>query len=98
MKKSGGRESSRHTPWVVRRMSFRAVHGVCLLLCTMFFCRVLVSEVDGQHPAATSDQIQFFETKIRPVLVEHCYECHAAGAKIVQAGLRVDHREGSNLS
>jgi hypothetical protein len=24
----------------------------------------------------------------------HCYECHAADAKIIQAGLRVDHREG----
>jgi hypothetical protein len=21
-------------------------------------------------------QIDFFETKIRPVLIEHCYECH----------------------
>ena len=23
----------------------------------------------------------FFERKIRPVLVEHCYECHSAKAK-----------------
>lgn len=36
----------------------------------------------------------FFESKIRPVLVEHCYECHAAGAKIVQGGLHVDSRDG----
>ena len=28
------------------------------------------------------------------MLVEHCYECHAAGSKIIQAGLRVDHRAG----
>jgi hypothetical protein len=42
----------------------------------------------------TQQQLTFFETKIRPVLVEHCYECHAAGAKIVQGGLRVDHRAG----
>jgi phosphoglycerate dehydrogenase-like enzyme len=49
---------------------------------------VLFGEVHAQEPAATPDQIRFFETKIRPVLVEHCYECHAAGAKIVQGGLR----------
>jgi hypothetical protein len=45
-------------------------------------------------PAITEPQLAFFETKIRPVLVEHCYECHAVGAKIIQGGLRVDHREG----
>jgi hypothetical protein len=36
----------------------------------------------------------FFETKIRPVLVEHCYECHAKDTKILQGGLRVDHPQG----
>lgn len=49
----------------------------------------------AEHPAPpTPKQLEFFETKIRPVLVTHCYECHAAGAKIVQGGLRVDHRAG----
>lgn len=45
-------------------------------------------------PTDQAAQQAFFETKIRPVLVEHCYECHAADSKIVQGGLRVDHREG----
>ncbi len=39
--------------------------------------------------------IQFFEAKIRPVLVAHCYECHSAQAKIVQANLYLDTREGT---
>jgi hypothetical protein len=26
--------------------------------------------------------------------IEHCYECHAADSKIIQGGLRVDHRTG----
>ncbi len=38
--------------------------------------------------------IEFFEKKIRPVLVEHCYECHAAGAKKVRGGLLLDSRAG----
>lgn len=41
-------------------------------------------------PAADVD---FFETKIRPVLVEHCYECHSAKSPKLKAGLRVDQRE-----
>ncbi len=54
-----------------------------------------LSMAAAAEPQALSDQqLNFFETKIRPVLVEHCYECHAAGAKIVQGGLRVDHRDG----
>ncbi len=50
--------------------------------------------VMGQESAApTKAQLDFFETKIRPVLVEHCYKCHAAEAKIIKGGLRVDSRE-----
>ena len=42
----------------------------------------------------TPDQIAFFENKIRPVLVEHCYECHSATAKKIKGGLVVDSRAG----
>src|SRR5260370_37071483 len=38
--------------------------------------------------------IEFFEKKIRPVLVEHCYECHAVGAKKIRGGLLLDSRDG----
>ena len=40
------------------------------------------------------EQVQFFEQKIRPVLVEHCYECHSAQAKKLKAGLHLDSRAG----
>ena len=39
----------------------------------------------------------FFESKIRPVLVRHCYQCHsakAAAGKMLKGGLQVDTREG----
>ena len=32
----------------------------------------------------------FFERRIRPVLAEHCYECHSGDAERLRAGLRVD--------
>jgi len=36
----------------------------------------------------------FFESKVRPVLAEHCYQCHSAGAKALKGGLRLDSVEG----
>lgn len=44
--------------------------------------------------APTSDQIAFFERKIRPLLVEHCYECHSASAESIKGGLSLDSRAG----
>ena len=40
-------------------------------------------------------RLELFERVIRPTLVEQCYSCHSAAADEVEAGLRVDHREGS---
>jgi len=37
--------------------------------------------------------LAFFEARIRPVLLQHCHQCHAADAKIVRGGLLVDSRE-----
>jgi len=39
----------------------------------------------------TSAQTEFFEARIRPVLVERCYECHNS-TKLAEGGLAVDHR------
>jgi hypothetical protein len=41
----------------------------------------------------TSEQIDFFESRIRPVLVEHCYSCHNSTAEAA-ASLALDSREG----
>ena len=42
----------------------------------------------------TPEQLDFFESKIRPVLVQHCYECHSAKAKKLKADLHLDSRAG----
>ena len=46
--------------------------------------------------AATADagKVEFFEAKIRPVLVAHCYACHATDAKDFKGGLLLDSRQG----
>lgn len=42
----------------------------------------------------TSEELAFFESKIRPVLVSKCYDCHSAEAEKVKGGLALDTREG----
>jgi mono/diheme cytochrome c family protein len=47
--------------------------------------------------ANTADRtgIEFFEKHVRPVLVDHCYNCHSPGAeKGVKGGLLLDTRDG----
>jgi len=43
---------------------------------------------------ATPEQLEFFEAKVRPVLVQHCFECHSAKAKKLKGGLLLDSRAG----
>jgi cytochrome c553 len=50
---------------------------------------------DGFADKPTQDQIAFFEKKIRPVLIEHCYKCHSAEAEKIKGGLALDTREGT---
>ena len=50
-------------------------------------------EHDGSDPAVnTPENIAFFESRIRPLLVKHCYECHSAESPDVQGALLVDSR------
>jgi len=42
--------------------------------------------------ADSSEGIAFFEKRVRPLLAEHCYECH--GAKKAKGNLRLDSRDG----
>jgi len=46
----------------------------------------------GQLPAA--NPAQFFEEKIRPALIEHCYECHSSQAELLKADFLLDTRAG----
>ncbi len=41
----------------------------------------------------SAEQIEFFEKKVRPVLIEHCFECHSSDAEEVKAELLVESRD-----
>ena len=58
----------------------------------VFLCTV------GGLSAAPEAGLEFFEKKIRPVLVEHCYQCHSAesvAANKLKGGLRLDTQGGT---
>jgi hypothetical protein len=44
--------------------------------------------------AARAEDFEFFENRIRPVLVDHCYKCHSAGSEKVKGGLLLDTKAG----
>ena len=44
--------------------------------------------------SAEEKKLDFFESKIRPVLVEHCYRCHSVQAGKSKGGLLLDSRTG----
>src|SRR6056297_1401016 len=54
----------------------------------------IVSAAAADADDSTPQQIRFFETKIRPVLVESCYRCHSNEGQGVRGGLSVDGRQG----
>lgn len=43
----------------------------------------------------TQEQLDFFESKIRPALVKHCYQCHAEEGDKIKGGLLLDTRASS---
>jgi hypothetical protein len=65
------------------------VLATCLTLCIYHF------PVLAQQPSSgDAQQLQFFESKVRPILVKHCGECHSSQAKKIKGGLTLDSRSG----
>jgi len=57
---------------------------------TIAFC---ATDVDAEGFSPTAEKAEFFEQKIRPLLIERCYQCHSQ-AKQVKGKLRLDSRQG----
>jgi len=67
--------------------SKRSLVGLALLSA------LLPRTTSADKPAAADGtSLRFFETKIRPVLVKHCYGCHSAKAGKSEGDLRLDTR------
>jgi Protein of unknown function (DUF1549)/Protein of unknown function (DUF1553)/Planctomycete cytochrome C len=53
-----------------------------------------VTHIGWSQDQLSREQQRFFEAKIRPVLVQHCYECHSAKSDDIGGKLLVDTRNG----
>jgi hypothetical protein len=53
-------------------------------------CLLVAGTVAATDPA----DLHFFETRIRPIFVKHCYECHSTDASEVKGGLLLDSAAG----
>lgn len=68
------------------------MQSLCLISCLSLFAAQGFPE---DAPAgANEEREKFFEARIRPVLIEHCYECHSTQAEQSKGGLSVDHASG----
>ena len=60
-----------------------------LTLLIAFFLPLIAGQLNAQ-----SDNYEFFEKKIRPVLADNCYSCHASSMKSPKGGLVLDTKAG----
>jgi len=76
------------------------LYSTCLVLLmtalNLFNGQSADAQVQAKKTAPQNEQagIEFFENKIRPVLVAHCYECHSGEPDPESASFVVDTREG----
>ena len=57
---------------------------ICLLAAYLFAGLT----IRAAEPSA--EQIEFFESKVRPIFAGHCYTCHSEKAEKLKGGLRLD--------
>ena len=80
----------------MRRPVFHKNTSLCIgrdgrfLLPLLMMCCLPLRAAEQTDPAGE----RFFENRIRPVLVQHCYACHSSRAKTLEGELRLDHRDG----
>jgi mono/diheme cytochrome c family protein len=68
------------------------IGGAVVLACA-WSNRFEITLFGADNPPATSESLQFFKDKIRPILTQNCYACHTDSAMGAMGQLRVDSRE-----
>ena len=73
-------------------MNLRTSDRVNYLLICSFALLNGIAVATATEPSP--DQLAFFEGKVRPLLIKHCYECHSTETKKLKGGLLLDSKEG----
>lgn len=64
--------------------------GLLVTIAGFVFFRLNAPWVFAERP----EGVAFFESRIRPILIDKCYSCHSSGAAKIKGGLRLDSRVG----
>ncbi len=72
-------------------MPYRHAIQFCIFVAIAVMIHGLAGRAAGEEFSA--EGIEFFEKRVRPVLIEHCHKCHSAESEKLKAELRVDSRE-----
>jgi hypothetical protein len=72
--------------------------GAGLVRVTLVLAGLLAGQVSApaaeQSDGGTAEDLDFFEQRIRPLLVNHCAECHGGAGEKTHGGLSLDTRAG----
>ena len=75
----------------------RSLRRWTLIANAMLFSAALALCTEPQSreraTSASEDDLDFFESRVRPLFAEKCYGCHSSAAEKLKGGLRLDTRE-----
>ncbi len=72
---------------VVRFHSTRSLRLISLAILALPAATV---SVDAAEKTLTPQQVEFFEKRVRPLLISRCFQCHSGKSKVLKGGLRLD--------
>jgi hypothetical protein len=72
-----------HAPSFKLRIRFMQFAAFLAALCASTAFAAVSNKISSEH-------LQFFENKIRPILATHCLECHSAEKGKIKGGLNLD--------
>ena len=77
-------------------ISFLRTQATNILFCLA--CLPASMQAADEPPTATPEGVRFFESKIRPVLVEQCGRCHSSeGGQGIRGGFSISSREALRI-
>jgi len=62
--------------------------------CIAFAAAALPQTQPAKSQPPTKSQLDFFESKIRPIFSDNCYKCHSGATGAPKAGLELDWKGG----
>jgi hypothetical protein len=82
---------------IMRRPGYQiktVCHAAAFVACSALALIGFAQSGTEQAKKPTPEGLEFFEKKVRPLLAESCFSCHASNSKLVMGGLRLDSKAG----